>query len=256
MEEIGSMEGMVKSDRTLLKILDTLHDQGTAGVTEIANDNGVSKGAVHKHLKTLEELDYVVNEDGRYRLGFKFFTYGIGVMLQSELSQLLDEKSEDLIEKTDEIVVASVEEHGMGTFLSIKNDSYNMSQVSRDGDRYNLHTCATGKAMLAELRDDEIMDIIDRYGLPEESENTITDQDELFEDLTRTRERGYATNLEELRPGINSVAAAVRHPETGEVGALAITGPSHRITEDTIDSSYADILLGVINELELQINYS
>lgn len=255
MEEVENEKGIVQSDQVLLEIIDSLHHLEIAGVTELAKMVGISKSAVHKHLKTLEQLNYVVNDNGTYRLGLKFFTYGAGIKATSELAQLLIPKTKELVEEVDEMVVASLEEHGKGTFIAIKNDRYNLQQASNLGDRYHLNVCASGKAMLAEYPDEKIEEIIDRYGLPQRSPNTITSREELFEDINSIRERNYSQNTEELREGLNAAGSAVKHPETGEIGALAISGPAHRITEESIKNKYSDILLEIINELELQLNY-
>lgn len=255
MEPTEPSAGTVKSDRTLLAVIDELHQTDEAGVTEISEKLDISKGAVHKHLKTLEELNFVVNTDGRYRLGLKFFTYGARVKERHELSQLFERKVDDLVERTNEMVVASLEEYGKGTFIDIRNDRYDLNQVSNLGQRYHLNVCASGKAMLAEFSDEKIHETIDRHGLPGHSENTITNTEDLFEDIETIRERGYATNLEELRKGISAVGAAVYHVESDTVGALAISGPSRRMTREKIQEKYVDELLEVINELELQINY-
>lgn len=255
MQDVDTVSGVVKSDRTLFRIIDALHRLESAGVTELADEIDSSKSTVHKHLKTLEHMDYVVNEDGVYRLGLRFFTYGAGVTVQSDLAQLLESKVTDLIEKTDEIIVASLEENGIGTFIAIDNDNYNLQQASNLGSRFHLNMCASGKAILAEFSDDKIEDLVDRYGLPGNTAKTVTSREALFGDIEVIRERGYATNIEEMREGLSAVGAAVHHPITDEYGALAISGPSHRMTPETIESEYADVLLEAVNELELQMNY-
>lgn len=247
--------GTIKSDRTLMAILQELHESGEAGVTELSDHIDVTKGAIHKHLKTLEELNYVVNQDGQYTLGLKFFNYGAKVKENYELSHLLERKVTDLVERTNEIVAASLEEHGKGTFIDIQNDRYNLNRVSDLGGRFHLNVCASGKAMLAEFSDEEIREIINQHGLPKTSENTITTEPGLFEEIETIREQNYATNLEEFREGMSAVGAAVYHVESDTVGALSISGPSHRLTREKIQDEYAEDLLEAVNELELQMNY-
>lgn len=56
---------------------------------------------------------------------------------------------------------------------------------------------ATGKAVLSQLPREEVESIIDKWGLPMMTENTITDREALFEDLATAREQGYSINNEE-----------------------------------------------------------
>lgn len=255
MHDAEDRPGLVKSDLTMFDIIEALHRLEVAGVTELADHVGISKGAVHKHLKTLEERECVVNEGGSYRLGFKFFSYGAGVRERNEMCKLLRSKVDQLAEKTGERISASIEEHGRGTFVYIRNDRLELQQTSSPGSRYYLHECASGKAMLAKLPDEEIEAIVDEHGLPQRTENVISDRTELFEAIERVRERNYALNVEEMRQGMNAVGVAVYHPEIDTLGALAVVGPSNRLTVENIEDQYVDDLLEVANELELQIKY-
>jgi DNA-binding IclR family transcriptional regulator len=74
--------------------------------------------------------------------------------------------------------------------------------------------------------------------------------------LEDVRERGYAFNREESIEGLNSVAVAVTHPTGQPLGALCVTGPSHRLKGKLLEKELPDKLLGAANELELNIKYS
>lgn len=255
MQDTADRSGLVKSDITMFDIVEALDRLEEAGVTELADHVGLSKGAVHKHLKTLEEHEYVVNEGGSYRLGFKFFSYGLGVRERNEMCQLLRPKVDQLADKTGERISASIEEHGRGTFVYIRNDDLELKQTSSPGSRFYLHECASGKAMLAKLSDEEVDAIIDEHGLPQRTDKVIADRAELFDEIDRIREQNYALNVEEMRRGMNAVGISVYHPAIDTLGALAVVGPSNRLTVENIEDQYVDALLEAANELELQIQY-
>lgn len=52
----------------------------------------------------------------------------------------------------------------------------------------------------------QIENTIDRHGLPRATERTITDVGELFREIERIRNRGYATEDEEHKLGMRSVS--------------------------------------------------
>jgi DNA-binding IclR family transcriptional regulator len=58
---------------------------------------------------------------------------------------------------------------------------------------------------------------------------TLVDRAALEEDLAAVRERGYATLVDELEPGLSVVAAPVRDAGGGVVAALAVSGPTTRL---------------------------
>jgi DNA-binding IclR family transcriptional regulator len=88
------------------------------------------------------------------------------------------------------------------------------------------------------------------------TDRTITDEDELFAELDRVRERGYSTNNEENIEGIRAVGVPVMHSEGRPIGALSISGPVHRMKGEWFDREIPDLLLGTTSELQLNIAYS
>ena len=101
------------------------------------------------------------------------------------------------------------------------------------GSRVPMHVSAMGKCMLANSGD--IDDQIKRLGdLVQATHRTITDRDRLRAELELVRERGWALNDEERNPGVRAIAAPVLQPDGRVVGAVAIQGPTVRVTDDRL----------------------
>jgi DNA-binding IclR family transcriptional regulator len=66
----------VKSDETLLTILEGIKAEGDSTITDLATYAEVSNSTVHRHLTTLKKNGYVVREGTEYNLGFKFLDIG------------------------------------------------------------------------------------------------------------------------------------------------------------------------------------
>ncbi|WIV68172.1 IclR family transcriptional regulator [Natrialbaceae archaeon AArc-T1-2] len=244
----------VKSNRTLFAIIDELQTRGSAGVTELANEIGFSKSTVHKHLTSLEEEDFVVNDGGRYRLGFRFLTIGGTLRDENDLCHQANVKAGELGNETDQMVLVSIKEEGRGIFTFVDRSRYDIKNIIL-GERFHLHATASGKAMLATHADEEIEEIVDDNGLTELTSSTITDKAELLERIGVIRERGYALNLEERQRGIRAVSAATTHPETGMACAMTVAGPANRLPKQELEGTYANAVLGAVNELELEMRY-
>lgn len=247
--------GTVKSDRTLLRIINGLQELGGAGVTDLADHLELPKSTVHKHLKTLQQEGYVTRRSGSYQLGFRFLTHGGYIRDHHDLCTLAAPKVRELAEKTDELTLFSIKEGDFGIFTYLHNDKYGLTESAPLGTQFHLHENSAGKAILAQLSDEEIEAIVDRVGLPRKTENTVVGREELFERIEQIRKRGFALNFQERREGIQAAAAAVYHPGTDSYGAISIAGPTKRLQKERLEQEYADILLGTINELEIQINY-
>jgi len=99
----------------------------------------------------------------------------------------------------------------------------------RTGIQRHLHSTAAGKAILAEMPEQRVMDIISEHELPAETEHTITDPDSLVEELDEIREHGIAYNDEESVEGLRAVGVPVRGSNGIAIGALSVSGPSNRL---------------------------
>ncbi|MBV0926298.1 IclR family transcriptional regulator [Halomicroarcula limicola] len=251
----GNETKTILSDERLLDLIEALHERSTAGVTELAQATDLSKGAVHAHLATLEGRGFVVNNEGRYRLGLEFLRHGIPVRNQYEYEAMCA-KAEQLAEETGERVWAQVEENGMAYYVCGARGEHHIEPPVRIGERAHLHQIAGGKAMLSCLTDDRIREIVAKHGLPAATEHTITDEETLFAEIERIRERGYAYNREESVLGLHAVSTPIKKDAHGVYGALVISGPANRLTGEKLESELPKLLLGAVNELEINIRYS
>lgn len=66
----------VKSVETALSILEALEAIGGATITELADRLDMSPGAVHHHLSTFRQHQYVVKRGGKYHIGLQFLVFG------------------------------------------------------------------------------------------------------------------------------------------------------------------------------------
>jgi len=95
-----------------------------------------------------------------------------------------------------------------------------------------------------------------RRGLPQATENTITDPDALGERLETVRRRGFALNDEERLKGLRCVAVPVT-ADSGEVlGAISVSGPTTRMQGDRFRSDLPARLRQVSNVVELNVTHA
>jgi DNA-binding IclR family transcriptional regulator len=242
---------------TSLRVVSKLKELDGAGVTELAEALDIAPSTAHSHLTTLRENRYVVKEGDTYRLGLKFLDFGQYVRANNDYYSLAESKVERLSEETGARTHFIVEEHGQGVYVFTGSGKHGVETFARDGRRMELHSAAAGKAILAYLPEERVHEIIDEWGLEQRTAHTITDRDELFEELEEIRGRdGIGFNLEEQIVGIRAVGAPVRTPDGTVIGALSVSGPAHRMKGDRLYEELPDIVLGTANELELEIEYA
>lgn len=248
-------DGIQAIDRAF-DIVETMDALGGAGVTELARAVDLPKSTVHNHLRTLERAGYVVQEDGEYRIGLKFLRLGERARRHHEPYRIASGQVDKLAEKTGEIAGLMIEEHGEGVFVYRRRGSEAAHIDTAIGDRVPLHCTALGKAILAFLPAERRERIVDRHGLPKLTENTITDREELFDELETIRERRVAFDEAERLDGLRCVAAPILSGSDAVLGSISVAGPTHRMHEDRFRRELPETVLGIANVIELNIQYS
>lgn len=231
---------------TSLTVLDAVAELEEATGSEVADHLGMAVSTVHKHLQTLVENGVVIKRDGTYRLGLKLFHLGTRARQRDSRFTMAREKVYEIADRTSEVVNFSVKENGRAITIYDSLDSGTLEGFQK-GEYFYLHGAAAGKAMLAEMRPDQIESVIDQWGLPQLTTHTITDRTALYDELERTRERGYAVNEEEAWENLKAVAVPVTNPDGDILGAMDISGPPHRLP---YEREIAEILMDGVEELE------
>lgn len=241
----------VETVETALEIVDLLKRRNGAGITEIADDLGLAKSTVHRHVKTLEARELLARDADTYRIGTRFLDYGVYVRNRHPLFEFVEPKVDELADETEEKVWCVIEEHGLGVHIYGAEGRHSVRTHARIGQRTPLHQFAAGKAILAYLPDERVEEIVDRRGLAAKTDRTITEREELFAQLETIRERGYAFNREESVRGVHAVGAPIRDESGTAIGSISVAGPANRLRDERLTDELPALLLGATNEVEI-----
>lgn len=248
---------LLKTVARAFDVVRALEELDGARVTELASHLDMSKSAVYNHLMTLQDNSFVVKEGNTYSLSLQFLLLGEYVRNQNQLYSVGKSELESLAEETGEYAHLSTEQHGLGVNLykvrgeKAVGSDYQTSKLQKPD---YLHFSATGKSILAYLPRERVEDIIDRYGLVRKTSNTITTPDELFTELERIRERGYAYNDEEEIEGLQAIGAPVLNRHEEVLGSISVSGPRRRMAETEYHEMVVEKVTNTANVIEVNIN--
>jgi IclR family acetate operon transcriptional repressor len=202
---------------------------GVVSLSELAERSGLPVPTIHRLLRTLVSGGYVRQlPSRRYSLGPRLIQLGAtagqvsGVWAQPILDRLVDRWGESAnlasLDRDMMVYVAQAPSpHAMRTFTEV-------------GRRVHPHCTGVGKAVLAQLSDEQVRSIVARVGLPAQTDHTVTDLETLLRELARIRQRGYAVDEEEQEIGVRCYAMAV--PGAAAPSAVSISGPAVRLTPE------------------------
>ncbi|WP_046179780.1 IclR family transcriptional regulator [Domibacillus tundrae] len=230
-------ENVVKSVARALDIVALVSASRTGlGVTEIANQMDINKSSVFRTLATLEQYGYIEQqkETGRYRIGYAFLDVSSKLLDSLDVRAEAQDVLQQLETETNEVVHLVVYDRGEVVYIE-KLDGYEALRMhSKVGKRAPVHCTSVGKAILAHLPVTEVIDILDRKGLPIHTEHTITTKESFLKELAHVKKDGYALDLEENEPGIRCIAAPVFDHNGAVAAAVSISGPTLRMTDERL----------------------
>lgn len=239
-----------RAGEKMLSLIEALGERESAGVTELADQFGLPKSTVHYHLDLLHEKGFVIKEDGEYRLSLRFLEFGEHTRNRVRLYDIAKSQVEWLAEQSGELAILMVEERGFGVYIDKAKGANAIDIDAPIGRHAYLHNRALGKAILAYKPEDEVRSIIDQHGLPQTSENTITDDEELFEELAEVRQEGISYNDQESIDGFRGIGVPILD-EDEVLGAISIAGPTARMKEDRFNDELPEMLQRARNVVEL-----
>lgn len=246
----------VETVERAIEIIEYLKLNGSATVPEITDYLGCAKSTAHRHLKTLESNSFLIEDDDEYRLGIRFLDYGSVARDKYTLYQEAKPKVDELADETEEKIWCTVEEHGRSVHIYGAQGKHSVRTYARVGHRNYLHQHAAGKAILAYLPDERIEEIVDAYGLPSRTPHTITNVDDLWEEVEAIRDRGYAFNLQESVEGLHAIGAPITDKDDVAIGAISISGPANRLEGTLLREELPALLLGAVNEITINLAHA
>jgi DNA-binding IclR family transcriptional regulator len=245
----------IKSTQTTFRILEAVKMLDGAGITELSNHLDIAKSTVHNYLSTLVEEEFVVKDGSTYHIGIRFLEYGSYARHRKPVYKTARPQIDALAEETGELANLLTEEHGRGIYIYRATGSEAVKVDAYTGQRVYLHNTALGKAILSEYSEEQVHQIIDRHGLPKATERTVTTKDELFSELERIRERGYAVDDEERLSGLKCLAVPITSSQNGVEGSISVSGPISRMQNERFEEEILEHLQNAANIVELNLTH-
>jgi DNA-binding IclR family transcriptional regulator len=242
----------MKSLRKISQVLDCFTPaEPRLDLQTLAERTGLPKATIHRLLASLKEIGLVVQDGNRgaYRLGLRLLSLGGVALSDLDVPRYARKPAAMLMNQSSEAVHVCVFD-GQNV---VSIDRHEMSESNNEIirlEREPAYCTGTGKAILAALPEDtartQLTNDPERY-----TSNTITDPKLLMDELSKTRSRGYSIDNEERQYGIRCVGAAIRH-RNKVVGAISLTGPKERFSDDRI-TVLADLIMATAERISLSI---
>jgi IclR family pca regulon transcriptional regulator len=227
-------------------------DRREMSLSDVATAVGLARPTARRLLLTLEELGFVRSSAGLFALTPKVLTLGMAYVgalglwdlarphLQALVEQTGESSSIAQLDGSDIVYVARV---SVPKLITLRVDI---------GTRFPAVQTSQGKVLLAALSPDDLAGTLaqpSRAGLPPYIGRT---PDQLREELTAIRARGWALADEELAPGVRSVAVPVRDGDGAVRAAMNVTVHAAETSTERLVEEYLPLLLRTAGEVSAE----
>ena len=220
----------VQSVERVFELLEIIADAGDpVTLSELSASTDLPLPTIHRLLRTLVTLGYARQlPNRRYTLGPRLIPLGEGATKQ--LGSLALPQLKTLVDGLGETANIAVLDSDMVVYLAQVPSQHSMRMFTEVGRRVHPHATGVGKAILAQLPDGRVREIVARSGMPTPTDKTIGTVEALLADLQLIRKRGYAVDEQEQELGVRCFAIAV--PDAPTPTAVSVSGPVSRVDAD------------------------
>ena len=222
-----------------LKILDILGQaQDSVSITELAETLGVDKGSASRLVATLVNYGYAEKDEQtrRFHLGPQVVPLSRSVLARLTMRDVAKPFLRQLMERTGECAHLAVPAQGRVLYVDQVESPATLRVNAQVGTLNPLHCTALGKALLA-FGELELPDTLESF-----TPHTLTDPDQLRNNLEQVRAQGYAVDDEEFDLGVRCIAVPVFDFRGRAAGSIGISGPATRVTPEQLPELAASVV--------------
>lgn len=240
-----------KSLQKAINVLNCFIEKQPLGITEISKQLDMYKSNVYDILSTLSAMGYVTKnkESGKYYLGINAIRLGRAAKESNTFQCIAGKHIRELAKETGEICYLTIPQgynvYYLDTASPTESNTFLAASMSNSMD--SMNATSSGKSMLAYMPETFVENYLSTP-LPKFTEYTITDPEQLRAELAQIRLRGYAVDNMENSIGLKCVGVPIIASDGEVIGAISISGPSLRFTDDKI-SQFACFLSNHAHEI-------
>ncbi|HYG46153.1 MAG TPA: IclR family transcriptional regulator [Bordetella sp.] len=199
-------------------------------LSEVAAACGLTRAGARRILLTLVHLGYVSMDDRKFALTPRILELGYSYLSATPLWDLALPYMEEVAEATRESCSVSVLD-GTDVVYILRLSTHKVMSINLSvGSRLPAWVTSMGRVLLAGLPPAEQDRVLAASDIRALTPHTVTDLGKLKRILAQVRADGYACVVQELEPGLQSVAVPIVDRAGRVIGAMNVSGHANRFS--------------------------
>jgi IclR family KDG regulon transcriptional repressor len=232
---------------TLFKLI--ADHNGPISIGELVEKSNMNRTTAWRLLATLEQHDFIERDSFNkgYQIGYSASRLSVGKEQFSPLIRRAWPSMEKLSKMTNETILLSVPKH-FGTLTIYQLDPpRSVRLVDYVDTKLPLHCTSNGKLLLSQLSITELNNLL-QEPLEQVSPLTITDPEQLRQEIDKVRKCGFAIVIGELDENENGISVPIIDHMNHLIAFISVYGPAFRFAEERA-LSLASIMIETAQEI-------
>ena len=226
------------------------------GVSEVSQALELPKSSTSELMSALAEQGLLRRTGSRrYKLGWRIMAMSQILLQTTEFRTEARRAMEGLVARFGETMHLAALERGQVIYVDKMQGTRAVQvAITAVGHKFWAHAAGVGKVLLAHRPWEEVVEILEREGVPPLTPNTITAPERFREELERARAQGFAYDNEEALVELCCVAAPIRDHSGEVVAAMSFSVPEYRFWSS--EERYRSALLCAVGEVSRNLGFA
>ncbi len=219
------------------------------GISEISKQLELSKSTVFNIIYTLEDLEILEqSHDGKFQFGTQLYILGNETGKRSELIQTIHPYLDKINRETKLSAFLGIRSGLRAIIIDKVDTAYDIKISSEIGMHLSLLAGAGGKALLCQLKDEEIDQILTENPLKQFTSKTCIEKTRFKKEVLKIREEGIAFDDEEYIEGVVAFSVPLKTYRHDLQIAIWAVGLKQQVNSGSIPQN-SDFLRKIANAI-------
>ena len=225
----------------IILVFDKNHSSMT--LSEVAERANIDRAKARRYLLTLHALGYVHKNKRQFSLTPRTLAFGASYLNSTHHNEIIQFYLERVTEETGESCSFAVLEGNDVVYIARSAAQHRLTSITLSiGTRLPAVYTSMGRAILANLPDEELKHYVKNAQLNAHTQYSIIDSKNLQDILLGVKAKQYAIVDQELENGLRSLAVPVYKSNNELIGAINISVNAMRISNEVLIKEFLPIL--------------
>lgn len=228
-------------------------DEGHSSMTlsQVAERANIDRAKARRYLLTLHALGYVHKDKRQFSLTPKSLSIGASYLVGMHHHDIIQFYLERVTEITGESCSFAVLDNDEVVYIARSAAKHRLLSIGISvGTRLPAVYTSIGRAILANLPDEQRKNYVDSVKLTSHTPYSITDPQQLLRELQKAKDDQYVIVDQELDTGLRSLALPVYKSNNELIGAINVSTNASRVSHEVLINEFLPTLRDCAEQIQ------